>query len=120
MKDLKKVLALGMIALFTCYSGFAQDDEETLEDPITVIGTYDGFDDDMYSFIISNGDDDEESLFFDYVNDDVLAAFDLQSQKLVGKKFQVTYTETIEIEEDEDGEEVEYTKRTIISLKPVK
>lgn len=120
MKALKKVLAFTMIALFTCYSIAAQDDEQVETDPITITATYDGFSSDSYSFMFTNDEGEEESIFFDYASDEVLKAFDLKSKKFEGEKFVVTYKETIETEEDEEGEELEYTKTTIISLKPVK
>jgi hypothetical protein len=120
MKALKKVLAFTIIALFTCYSIAAQDDEQIEGEPITITATYDGFIDDHYSFVLINDEGEEESIFFDYASDKVLGKFDLQSKKFEGKKFKVTYEESIETEMDEDGEESEYTETTIISLKPVK
>ena len=120
MERLKKVLALTMITLFTCYTIVAQDDEQISGEPVTITATYDGFTSDSYSFIFINDEGEEESIFFDYASDEVLKAFDLKSKKLEGQKFEVTYEETTETEEDEEGEELEYTKTTIISLKPVK
>ena len=109
-----------MIALFSCYTAVAQDDEQISGEPVTITATYDGFSSDSYSFTFVNDEGEEESIFFDYASDEVLKAFDLKSKKLEGQKFEVTYEETIETEEDEEGEELEYTKTTIISLKPVK
>ncbi|WP_340063626.1 hypothetical protein [Ascidiimonas aurantiaca] len=120
MKKFKKVLVLTMTILFACNTIAAQDNEQIDADTITTItATYDGFITGSYSFLFLNDDGEEESIFFDYASDSVLEMFDLQSKKFEGKKFEVTYKETIVVEEDEDGEEIEYTKTTIISLKPV-
>ncbi|WP_420321394.1 hypothetical protein [Flagellimonas sp.] len=120
MKKLKTVSVLIMTVLLASHTIMAQDDEQYTGDSITINATYDGFVIDSYSFVFVNDEGQEETIFFDYASEEVLKAFDLQSKKFEGKKFEVTYKETIEVEEDEEGEELEYTKTTIILLKPVK
>lgn len=118
MERVKKVWGLTMVALFTCYITGAQENGEISGEPLTITATYDGFTSDSYSFTFINDEGDEESIFFDYATDEVLEEFDLNSEEWEGQKFEVIYQETTETEEEE-GEELEYTKTAIISLKPV-
>jgi hypothetical protein len=86
------------------------NDTETFE------GIYDGQEEYGYNFIGSD-DDGEYTMTFQDIDESLLKSFDLESEMLIGTKFKVTYTITIEVEKDEDGYEDEIETYTIIALK---
>ena len=71
---------------------------------------------DVYNFSFINNDYLEDSISFDYAEDDVLKEYDLSNREFIGSKFQITYTETITKEVDDKGEEQESIKRSITKL----
>lgn len=86
---------------------------------ITIIGTFDGYDEeDGYAFLIKDEEDDsEEYMFFTEISAEVLKAFNLKSESMSGKTFQITYEVSEFEEEDEDGYSETYEKYKIIKLK---
>ncbi|WP_299312684.1 hypothetical protein [uncultured Aquimarina sp.] len=129
MKDLK-ILVLMMMALFLCnVTAIAQEEEEKEEEVEEVVeeivaagiktfnGTFDGFEDDVYSFNYKNEDDEDDSMFFNVIAPEILTMYDLKGKKFVGKKFEITFAFEYENEVDEDGDKQEFVKRTITKLK---
>lgn len=53
---------------------------------------------------------------FQYLSDEALEAFDLDSEEFVGSKFKVTYEVLQEMSEDTEGNEVEIEIYTITAL----
>ena len=89
------------------------------QDRITVDGQYDGSDDYGYNFIVFNADDEETTLTLHEVEEDVLADYDLDTEDVIGSHFQITYTVLTETVLDDNGEEQEEEKLTIVALKPI-
>lgn len=86
---------------------------------ITVKGTFDGYDEeDGYSFLIENKEEEtEDYTFFESSSPEVLKTADLKSEKLIGKKFEITYQVSEYEIEDEYGNTETYEKFTIVKLK---
>ena len=103
-----------LIILFAIFSSF------TVQDKITVIGEFDGAEDYGYNFIVLNSENEEKTLTFQEIDETILADFDLNSEALVGSKFEIVYTSAIEIVLDDDGFEEEVEILTIIGLKQLK
>lgn len=85
---------------------------------LKIIGVYDGNEGYGYNFItqhIENGSD--FTMTFQKVNDSVLKEFDLDTELLVNKKFEVTYNVKIVKSKDEDGFDQEDEIYTITHLK---
>ncbi|PCE62996.1 hypothetical protein B7P33_17115 [Sediminicola luteus] len=98
--------------------GIPQNTKKNVEQEVyTIIGTYDGLDDGMYSFTYTNEFGDEDTIEFDAATTEVLESFDLDSTELLGDKFKVDYQENIGSDLDEDGGEMETIERTIVGLK---
>jgi hypothetical protein len=92
-----------LITFFAVVStAFSQDVEK-------MTATFDHYDDYVYYFKDSEG----QVVQFEQKDDKVWEKYDLITGDYEGKKFEITYT--VEIEEDEDGEEI-YTS-TILDLK---
>lgn len=79
-------------------------------------GIYDGQEDYGYNFI-GIDDEGEYTMTFQEIDESLLKSFDLASDMLIGTKFKVTYTITVEVEKDDDGYEDEIETYTIIDLK---
>lgn len=90
---------------------------KNIQDKQTFEGVYDGKEDYGYNFIGVNEVGDEYTMTFHEIGSELLKYFDLNSEKLIGTKFSVTYTTIIETEEDEDGYEEETETNTIVALK---
>ena len=75
----------------------------------TVKATFNEYADGIYHFT----DKDDYSMEFEYVEQGVLAQFNLSGEQFKGKLFIVTFQ--ADIEEDQDGEEI--AVNTIVSLK---
>lgn len=99
-----------MVCFFTFTSMNTVNSTETFE------GIYDGHEDYGYNFI-GIDDDGEYTMTFQEIEESLLESFDLDSESLIGTKFKVTYTITVEVEKDDDGYEDEIETYTIISLK---
>ena len=125
MKHLK-ILALMMTAILFCsFTAIAQEEEEeeeieeTQQEPETIKGTFDGFGGDVYSFNYKNEDDEDDTIFFNAINTEVLKMYNLKDKKFIGKLFEITFISESEKEIDEDGDEQEFIKKTITVLKPI-
>jgi hypothetical protein len=83
----------------------------------TVIGTYDGYDEeDGYSFIVTDEYREEKVMYFTEITDEALKVVNLKSKDMLGKQFEITY-EIEEFEEvDEDGNTETYEKHKIVKL----
>ena len=101
--------------LFIALTSFISLNQETQ----SIKGEYDGHEDYGYNFIIINSDDEERTMTFHEVDKDVLNAFDLDSEDLIGTKFEVAYTSEIETVLDENGDEEENEILTIKNLKQI-
>ena len=62
------------------------------------VGVYSGYKDGYYTFILENS----EVVDFEEINKMLLVQFDLKSDKLKGRKFEVVYKEIIDDLDDED------------------
>lgn len=97
----------------TSFMGLNQDTQ-------SIIGEYDGHEDYGYNFIIINSDGEERTMTFHLVDNDVLNEYDLDSEDLIGTKFEIAYTLEIETVLDENGDEEENEILTIKALKAKK
>ncbi len=68
------------------------------EQSMTSIGVYMGYKDGYYSFVLENND----VIDFEEINKIILVKFDLKSDELNGKKFEIVYKEIIDDIDDED------------------
>ncbi|WP_040280237.1 hypothetical protein [Psychroserpens damuponensis] len=109
----KSVLITGFLSIFLFVLTSANTDQDTT----TFIGIYDGYEDYGYNFIETSDDGDDYTMTLQHLDKSLLKSFDLNSEKLIGTKFSVTYTTETEIEKDEDGYEDEVEVYTIIALK---
>ncbi|MBL7559177.1 hypothetical protein JAO71_05105 [Olleya sp. YSTF-M6] len=80
---------------------------------MAVTGVYKGVVEYDYVFHINETD---RSMTFQYLSDEALEAFDLDSEEFVGSKFEVTYEVLQEMSEDTEGNEVEIEIYTITAL----
>lgn len=112
---MKTNTALMVGFLMVCFFSFTS--MVTLNSTETFEGIYDGQEDYGYNFIGIDEEDEEYTMTFQEVDKSLLKSFDLQSEKLVGTKFMVTYTVSVEILKDEDGFEDEIETYTIVALK---
>ncbi|WP_431133819.1 hypothetical protein [Psychroserpens mesophilus] len=111
-----KAKLITLAGFFTlCF--FSLTSMATLNDTETFEGIYDGQEEYGYNFIGIDEDDEEYTMTFQNIDKSLLKSFDLQSEKLIGTKFMVTYKITTEIESDEDGFEDEIETYTITGLK---
>lgn len=82
----------------------------------TITGVYDGHEDYGYNFIYKLSDGKERTMTFQIAEADVLKAYDLESEDLIGGHFSVTYTITTETIMDENDFEEEVETKTITKL----
>ena len=108
---MKNLFFLLFVAVLSLNVATAQNDSQT------ITGTFEGYEGDAYSFAYIDEYGDEDSMFFTKITPEVLKSFDLKSSKLVGKKFQISYTIEVISETDEDGDTYEIEEKTITSLK---
>lgn len=80
-------------------------------------GVFDGQEEYGYNFIGLDEEDEEYTMTFHNIDESLLKSFDLQSAKLIGTNFMVTYSIKTETLKDEDGYEDEIETYTIIALK---
>lgn len=123
---MKTKLILVLCVMSLSFFSFVTVNQETK----TVVATYDGFEYDVYNFSVSGGDDETDVyISFKEISESILMEFDLKSDKLVGKNFEITYSietsEGEEIEEDEmeseeDEEDVSEARYVLESIKRVK
>ena len=88
-----------------------------VQDNQTFEGVYDGKEDYGYNFLGLNSEGDEYTMTFHNIDATVLKSFDLNSDKLIGSKFSVTFFTKIIVEKDEDGFDDETETNTIVGLK---
>lgn len=86
---------------------------------ITIVGTFDAYDEeDGYAFLIKDDEDDsEEYMFFTEISAEALKAYNLKSEDMSGKTFEITYEVSEYEEEDEEGYIETYETHKIIKLK---
>ena len=119
----KNIVQVVMVAFFMlALSSFKVETKKVSidQEEQTISAIYDGAEDYGYNFIFTNDDEDESTITFQNVNEDVLKAFDLKSEALIGTNMKVTYTIVVETEEDEDGFESETEILTITKLEQIK
>lgn len=116
MKNIKNISALIIALLFVSYTGISQEESEEVSlETQTIKGIFDGYEDGSYSFKYKNEDGDNDVIFFDKIKPELLKVYDLNSGKLKGKTFEITF-ETIEEEEIGDDGDSEYNRTKIITL----
>ncbi|TPN87079.1 hypothetical protein [Aquimarina algicola] len=86
------------------------------EETETIIGVFEGFDGEHFTFNYTNEENEEDVVLFSKANSEVLEKFNLSSEKFIGKTFNITFITETETEVDEDGDEQEYDVRTIVDL----
>ena len=111
-----KYNAILVLFLFTQASFAPYKDINAVQDTKTIEGVYEGKEDYGYNFMATRNDDSEYTITFQKVSEDVLKAFDLASDALIGKNFKITYQVKIRKFKDEDGFEDEEETLTITSL----
>ncbi|MCB4807638.1 hypothetical protein LG651_05200 [Tamlana sp. 62-3] len=105
---------LGLVAIFSfILTGFTP--LKAQEDTIVITAIFDGKEDYGYNFITTS-DDLEYTVTFHKISDEVAKSFDLNSDKLIGTKFKITYTSKIVVTKDEDGYDYEEEINTIKKL----
>ncbi|PQV51383.1 hypothetical protein CLV33_101306 [Jejuia pallidilutea] len=123
MKTQKLIVFAGLMLAFFSLSGFkshlkVNSTFSILEDQegLIVYATFDGKEDYGYNFITKGKDDEEHTLTFQNVEDDVLKEFNLNSDDLIGTKFKITFNKDTEVTTDEDDMEIEEEINTITKL----
>ena len=109
----KSIVRIGVLIL-ACVSLTAS---KSLQETATIEGIYDGKEDYSYSFIVKDEEGEEYTMAFQNINKTVLTSYNLGSDEFIGSKFSVTYTTTIDVEQDEEGYENETEINTIVALK---
>lgn len=97
---------LVVIFLSMGYTVQAQSDDLSQAEAKVITGVYEELMDDGYKFWVAKGN--EDSIVFARALSEVLKKFDLDSEELIGKKFEITYktiTEVVEYGDEEDEEE---------------
>ena len=97
---------LVVIFLSLGYTAQAQSDDLSKVESKVITGVYDDLTDDGYKFWVAKGK--EDSIVFARALSEVLKKFDLDSDELIGKKFEITYktiTEVVEYGDEDDGDE---------------
>lgn len=106
-KFITAIIALFAAISFGFYNPFTNQ---------TVTGVYQGEEDFNYQFSVTqNGK--SSTMTFHYVNDEVLDKYDLDTEDFIGETFAITFEKSIEVYEDEDGNEEETEVLTILDLK---
>jgi hypothetical protein len=118
MKALKLVPIFLIAFLFCNYTVVAQEEEEIIEELI-LTGVFKGLADGTYNFVYKEDGEDIE-VTFDKISPEILKGFNLNNKSLVGKTFEVTYTNVNEEEEDDEGDIMYISVKTIIELKQIK
>ncbi|KJD37002.1 hypothetical protein PW52_00655 [Tamlana sedimentorum] len=109
-----KYSILGLIAIFSfILTGFTS--LKVQEDTIVITAIFDGKEDYGYNFVATS-DDLEYTVTFHKISDEVAKSFDLNSDKLIGTKFKITYTSKMVVTKDEDGYDYEEEINTIKKL----
>ncbi|TYP98878.1 hypothetical protein C7447_102196 [Tenacibaculum adriaticum] len=96
---MKTILQLFLLLTFV---SFTTKKETIQNDPITIEATFDGFDEDGFSFSFTNDDDENETIIFETISSDLLKKYDLKSDELIGEEFELTYKTQAPNDEDSD------------------
>jgi hypothetical protein len=125
MKKLKLV-PLFLIAFLLCnFTVVAQEDEEEEEiieivevenEVSTITGLYEGMKNGLFIFTLKDEEGDEDTYSFDKISPKAKLQFDLSKKEMIGKTFEVTYSNVNEEEEDSDGEIDYVSVKTILNL----
>ncbi|GAA3597836.1 hypothetical protein Q4Q39_20430 [Flavivirga amylovorans] len=117
MKTLKLVPLFLIAFLFCNYTAIAQEEEEEeIENELTTItAVYEGIEDSMYVFTYEDEDGEESTISFQKIAPEAEKAYDLLSKKLIGKAFEITYSDENVLEDDDL--EILTNIRTIETLK---
>lgn len=121
---MKKVdLRIGLIFCFFLIWGSNIAQESKIEDDEIekLVGVFEGYTEELkiYNFTVKYNSDDiefEEIYQFTMINEKVEAKYDLKTEKLVGKSFDISYTVRVESELNDEGMEDFYEVYTIINL----
>lgn len=123
MKTLKFVPLFLIAFLFSNYTAMAQEEDEEEEmvevmqdEPEVITGVFQGFMDGTYNFTYKE-DGEALEINFDKIAPEILKKFNLNDKSLVGKSFEVTFTNVNEEEKDDEGDIMYTSVKTIISLK---
>lgn len=82
-----------------------------------LIGVFDGYDEeDGYAFIIADEEGYESMMYFQSITPEASKSTNLKSDKLIGKRFRITYETSEETTEDDDGMEDTYEMYTITKI----
>lgn len=127
MIKMKNIFMVGaLLALFFSSTGFVANysnhDSNVVtanQEGLVVYASYDGKEDYGYNFVTKGKDGEEYTLTFQEVDENVLKAFDLSSDKLVGTKFKITFNKVVKVTKDEHGNEDEEEINTITLLEKV-
>lgn len=115
MKKFENITLIILTLLFCNPVLYAQEIID--EDTEAITGVFDEFDGENFTFNYTNEDNEEDIMLFSKVNPGVLEKYNLSEEKYKGKTFNITFISETETEADEDGDEQEYTVRTIVDLK---
>jgi hypothetical protein len=116
MKTIKLLIGtLFLLPLFSFTNSHSNIQSTNLEELI-ITAVFDGHEDYGYNFIAKNENNEEYTLTFQEVKEEVLNTFDLSAEAFIGTKFKVTYTHVIVKFKDADGFEDEKETNTIIKL----
>ena len=74
--------------------------EHSIE-PQKVIATFNGYDENEYTFSFLNEDDYEEVITFEIVSEKILSAYNLKDNKFIDQEFEITYDYQITDSDDE-------------------
>ncbi len=123
MKTQKIIVLAGFMVAFLALTSFKSEiafNDKIIkveaQEGLLVYATFDGKEDYGYNFVTKGKDDEEHTLTFQKVEDDVLKAFDLNSDALIGTKFKITFNRDIEVSKDENNMDDEDEVNTIIKL----
>lgn len=114
MKSHSVKFSLIVFLMFVALTGFTS---QISQDAIVLVGVYDGHEDYGYNFIYVDENQDDRTKTFQEIDEAVLEAYDFDSEDLIGKRFEITFTSVTEIEIDEEGTEYENEINTITALK---
>ena len=87
----------------------------TATETLVVSGVYKGVVEYDYVFAVTEKGA-KQNMLFQYVSEEALESFDLESDDYVGSQFTVTYEKTTEMSEDEEGNEIGIEVLTITGL----
>lgn len=119
-KNIIQFVLVGVFMLTLSSFKNANNAALAIQEAKTITAIYDGAESYGYNFVYSNNDDEERTITFQNATENVLKAYHLESDALIGVTMKVTYTITMETEIDEDGFEDEIEVLTITKLEKVK